>query len=102
MTKAMLNELVEITQKYLGHEHPEIEIADAKIAAKLVILYRQVTGEVEEIDAHLIRHRVGTAVGKFDLMLELERLGPYTGFCLHIEQDDTLMASWKEIRKDVH
>lgn len=98
MKKKMLEELVDISQKYLKMEHPHLKIDDTKLAAKFALLYGRLMDELEEVDAKIIRHRAGTPLEDFDLMMEIERIGLYSGFCIHIEQDDSLIASWKEKR----
>ena len=101
MKRKSLNDIVEMTQRYFSHEHPEIDLSDEQLGAELVILYGRLMEELEEVDAHLIRHRAQSPLGEWDLTMEIERVGLYSGFCLHIEQDDSLIASWTEKRFQV-
>jgi len=102
MQTKTLNSLVNVTQKYLEYEHPELEYEDAELGAKMVLLYMQLTREIEDLDATIIRHNVQTLLDdELDLVMEIEKIGLHSGFVLHIEQDPTLIASWSEERFQV-
>ena len=98
----MLDELVEIGHRYLAHEHPTIDISETRLAAKIVQLYGQLTDELVDCDAKIIRHNARIALGEVTLMLEIERIGLYSAYCLHIDEDSALIATWVEKKKRVH
>ena len=99
MIKKTLDDLTRIVQKYLDIEHPAIVQEDADVSARLNKLYDQLMTEIEGLDSTIIRHRAFSAVdNELDLVMEIERVGMHSGFCLHIDQDDALIARWTEER----
>jgi len=101
MQKKMLNELVEIGHRYLAHEHPDIDISETRLAAKIVMLYGRLGEELKDCDAKLIRHNARLALNGVTLILEIERIGNYSAYCLHVDEDSALIATWVEKKKQV-
>lgn len=96
MRQKTLAELTASTRRYLDTEHPELSLSNEEIGTKLTLLYEQINDELSGVDAQLIRHKVVSDLGELDLTLEIEKIGLFSGFCLHIEQDDGMIAQWVE------
>jgi len=97
MNQKTLDGLVEVGQRYLGIEHPSVEISDSDFGARIMVLYKRLKSELVEVEAHLIRHQASMSIAEdLDLVMEIERIGLHSGFCLHVMQDKHLMASWTE------
>lgn len=96
MRPKTLIELAGSTQRYLTVEHPEVSLSDDGVEVKLASLYRRLMQDVGRVDAHLIRHRTIEQIASLELVMEIERIGLFSGFCLHIEQDRGMIAQWIE------
>ena len=96
MKPKTLVELAAMTQRYLDAEHPEVDLSDDGVEVKLASLYRRLLKDVGRVDAHLIRHRTIEPVEELELVMEIEKIGLFSGFCLHIEQDRGMIAQWIE------
>ena len=102
MQKKMLDELVQISHRYLAHEHPKIDITETNLAAKVVMLYTRLSDELEDCDAKIIRHNARLTLGSVTLMMEIERIGLHSAYCLHIDEDSALIATWVEKKKSAN
>ena len=98
MKAETLEGLVEVLQKYLRFEHPNFEIGDELLGAKLVLLYLTLSKELLDVDAYLIRHNVSLPLEELDLVMEIEKIGLYSKYCVHLRQDKYMIASWTEER----
>jgi len=96
MKRKTLIELASATQRYLNAEHPEVTVSDEEVESRLTLLYERINDELSQVDAQLIRHRASMELEHLDLSLEIEKIGLFSGFCLHIEQDKGMIAQWIE------
>ena len=96
MKRKTLIELASAAQRYLSVEHPEVTVSDEEVEGRLTLLYEQIESELGGVDAQLIRHKASMQLGHLDLSLEIEKIGLFSGFCLHIEQDKGMIAQWIE------
>ena len=102
MNHETLKGLVEVANRYLTIEHSGIEVDEELLGAKLLILHTRLMKELKEVNAKLIRHRAAVPLNDdMDLTMEIERIGLHSSFCLHIEQDELLIATWSEDKLQV-